>query len=139
MEPVATHLEIAIHTVRKGIHIGLWLHTLVEGGIKYSYLLYVRKQLGDSIHALKVGRVVERCQHADLINCLKHFVIDQYALAESLTTMHHAVSYCADLLVALDEAILRIDQGIEDQLHRLLLGRHIVLDHYLLTIGGLEL
>lgn len=53
-----------------------------------------------------------------LVYSLDHLVGDEYALAKLLSTVYHTMTHRTYFLVVLDKGILRVYQGIEDQLYQ---------------------
>ena len=139
METIATDAVLLVQFVGDGIHISLWRHRLVESCVEHAHVRQARHQLLHGIHALQVGRVVQRRQVRALFEGFQHLVGQEHALVELLAAMHHAVTYGINLVKTLDDTNLGVGQQREDELHALGVLRYVVHNLTLLAIGELHL
>ena len=139
VEAISANTVLLIYFIRERIHIAVLRHRLMEGGIKHAYLRQTGHQLVDCLYTLQVGRVMKRSKLAHFFECSNHLIVDYYRRSKLLTTMHHTMAYCVNLLQVLDCTNLRISKERENKLHALGMLRHIVHDLALLTIREFNL
>ena len=111
----------------------------MESSIKHTHLRQTWHQFLHSVYALQIGWVVQRSQIRAFLESLQHFVSEDNALVELLTTMHHTVTNCINLIKTLDDTNLRVSKQREDELNALCMLRDIVHNLLFLTIGQLYL
>ena len=106
-------LVVIIH--RKGIHISLLGHGLMESGIKNCDHGSVGHQSLAGINTDQVGGVVQRSKVGDFLDCLDDFVIDQYGGSELLAAMDDTMADCTDLVERLKDACFLVGQCLKYQ------------------------
>ena len=111
----------------------------MECGVKHAHLGDLGEQCADGCHALEVGGVVQGSEVVAGLECCQYLLIEEYRLAELLTTMYHTVTYSVELVERLDGAILLACQGLKDELYASSVLLDVFFEHYLLAIGEGEL
>ena len=139
VEAVAAHAVLLVQVVRNGVKVRVGGHRLVERSVENTYLRQAGHQLADGLHALEVGRVVQRCEVDALLEGLEYLVVDYHALVKLLASVHHSVPYGVDFVKAFDYSDFGVGEQGEDELHALGVLRDVV--HYLFlgAVGHLHL
>jgi hypothetical protein len=133
METIAADTIFVIILVRKGVHVCIRRHCLVEGSIEYADLRDCRKDCRNSLDAEDVCRVVERREYRALLELRNHLVSDELAAYELLCTMHDTMSYGLDILKSIEHAIFLVKEGIHDRSdgYSMVLDRHFLNERFL--------
>ena len=134
VETIAAHAILLVEIIRKGIHICLLRHGLMESRIEYAHLRQTRHQFRNSMNTLQVGWVVQRSQIDASLESFQHFVVEHHALVEFLAAVHHAMAHCVNLLQVFNHADFRICQQREDELHAFRMLGNVVHNLLLLTV-----
>ena len=111
----------------------------MEGRVKHSHLGHIGQHLLDGLDAHHVHRVVQRSDGIALLDDGLDFVVDAYALAETLAAMHHAVSHGINLVKALDAAIIGVGQHIQNGLDGTGVVSDVQVNHLLAAVIKLQL
>ena len=82
----------------------------MEGCIEDTYLGQTWHQLLHGIHALQVGRIVQRSEVGTLLKGLQHLISENDRLVELLSTVHHTVTDGINLVETLNHTDLRVCQ-----------------------------
>ena len=98
MESVTANAILLIQLVGNCIQICVIGHGLMECGIEYAYLRNLGQELAYGVHTLKVCGVVQGRQVVAGCECLQYLRSQNNALVELLSSVHHAVSDCVDLI-----------------------------------------
>ena len=117
MGAVTTDAVLLVVFIRKGVHIGVRLHRLVESGVEGHDLRHIRQHVRDGLDAEQVGRVVERGEVAADLDLLQHVLADEGAPGEEIRALHDAVADGLDVVEAGEHAVLGIHEGVEHELH----------------------
>ena len=139
VESVATHAVFGVELIRKGIHIRLGRHGLVESGVEHSYLRHVGQHLRDGVDTCNVHRIVKRSYVVAFFYLSDNLVGDEHALIELFATMHHAVTYGVNLVEALDAAVIFAGEEVEDSLDGAIVVGDVEFDDFLRTVGKFKL
>ena len=118
MGAVAADGIFFIHLIRHAVHIRLFGHGLVEGGVENDNVghLFAEHGLG-AAQALHMGHVVHRGQRGDLLDLVDDGVGDDLGLGEKLGALHHAVADGRDLALVLHDGALAAGHHFND-LHK---------------------
>jgi len=117
VEPVATYAVLLVELVGQGIHIGVVGHGLVEGGVEDSHLRDVGQEGFHGVHALDVGRVVERGQVVAGGEGFHDFGGEAHRLVETLATVHHAMADGIQFIETAEHGIGATGQHLKDELY----------------------
>ena len=85
----------------------------------------------------QVRRIVQRPKVRSLFNRRNHIIIDQGGFGQLRAAMQDSVADRFNLVQALQDTCLRIDQGIKDHLDRFTVGRHRSFRNLLFAAGRL--
>ena len=125
VEAVAADLVLFIVLVGDRVHVVRLRHGLMERGIEYGDHRNVRAHnVAAGLDADQVGRIVERRKRYAVLDRLEHLFGDNDAVREELAAVYHAVADRVDLAHRGDNALLGIEQHVDDRLDRFLMGRH---------------
>ena len=111
----------------------------MESCIKHTYLRKTWHEFLYSIDTFQVSWVVQRSKVRALLEGLQNLVGKNHTLIELLTTMHHTMTYCINLIKTLNHTNLWIGEQREDELYTLSMLRNVVHNLLFLTIGKLNL
>ncbi len=109
----------------------------MPSGVHHRHVRHVCKQALGGLDAKDVGRVVQGSKALQFFESIQSSIIDLDGFGELLSAVHHPVTHGVDLLDALQDTVLRAYQQIQDQVHRFLMGRTVVLDLDLVPAGHL--
>ena len=131
VKTIATHAILLIEFIGQRIHICIVGHRLMEGSVEDTHLRDVGQDSLDGIHALDVGRIVQRCQVIACLEGLHHLGRQEHALVEAFAAMYHAMPHGAELMHIPENGILAVGEHVEYPLYASrVLGdglRHLVL------------
>ena len=71
----------------------------------------------DGVYAEKMSRIVERREIAAYLYLLDDIIVDKSAPGKEVGTLHDTVPHGLDVVETLQHTVLRIDEGIEYELH----------------------
>ena len=117
MGAVAADAVLVVIFIRKRIHVGVRRHRLVEGRIEGDDLRDRRQDRLDGMDAEQVGRVVERGEFRAVGDLVQHVLVHKGAAGEEIAALDDAVADRLDVLEGLQNAGLRVGEGVEDELH----------------------
>ena len=124
MEAVAANTVLCIVFIWKGIHIGFCWHGLVERSVEHAHLWHFGEHFVDGVDACHVHRIVEWGNAVAFLDFCNHLIVDEHALVELFTTMHHAVTYCVNFLEVLNATVFFAGEVVENRLD----GSYMVID-----------
>ena len=125
VEAIAADLIVLVVFVRDGIGVCHRRHGLVERSVEHSDLGNAVAQSGlAGVDADDVGRVVQGSQGVAAFDGLHDFIGDEDGGGECFAAMNHTVADSVDLAHGGDDAVFRIDQGVQDSLDGFGMGGH---------------
>ena len=135
VEAVTANAVLLVQLVGHGIHVGIVRHSLVESGVEHAHLGHVGQDSRDGVHALQIGRVVQRSQVVAGFKGSQHLRRQQDRLAELLAAVHHAMAHGINFVHGLHHAILGAGQRLQDEFHTGCVLRDVLLQDFLLAVG----
>ena len=70
----------------------------MESSVEHTHLRNLGEQGADGVHTLEVGGVVQGSKVVASLESGQYLVVEQYRLAELLTTVYHTVTYGVELV-----------------------------------------
>ena len=116
VEAVAADAVLLIVLVGDSVDEGLGRHGLMEGRVEDDDVRLAGEHVHDGLEAHEVRGVVERRERNDFLDALDDFGRDEDGLRELLSAVDYAVAGRAELVEALEDAELGIDEDVEDVL-----------------------
>ena len=117
VESVTANAILLVQLIRKGVHVGIVRHGLMECGIEHTYLGNVGQQGCYGIYALDVGGVMQRGQVIASCKGFHYLGGQANALVKLLTTVYHTMAYGIQLLKALQHSIFALGKHLEYPLY----------------------
>jgi hypothetical protein len=88
--------------------------------------------------ANQVGRVVQRRKRHAVLNRLDHRLRNQHRIREEFTAVYHTVPDRVDLLHGRNDALLRVEQDVDNRRNRFRMGRHRRFDRRLVLAARMH-
>ncbi len=110
---IATDAVLFVHVIGKTVHISLGSHRLMECGVKYENLGYVRHNCETTLDTLDVCAGVERCVVIAELELLENFIGEEHRLGEVVATVDYSVADSLDLGHVPDNADLSVCESID--------------------------
>ena len=138
VETVTANRIFLVQLVRKGVHISVVRHRLMESRVEDSHLRNARKDFLDGVNTLQVSGVVKRSKVDALDDLCFYLRRNQNRLVEFLASVDYTVTDCVNLFEVFDAANLRVNEFLEDELDTYGMLRHLFLEFYFLAVGQLD-
>ena len=124
VEAIAANLVVLIVLMGDGVGVSHLRHGLMESGVEHGDHGGVGHQLLAGLDTNDVGGVVQRSQIVALLDTGHDLVGDQHGLGELLAAVNHAVTDSVDLGHGADDAVLSVDQSVQNSLDSLGVSGH---------------
>ncbi len=106
MEAILADFVVGVLGARQGIHVGLFRHALVDGGIEHGHLRHEREQGRHRFDAHEVRRIMQRRQHGVALDGLNDVAVNDDRAGKVFTAMYHTVPHSRKIFETIENRLL---------------------------------